>query len=115
MIEIIVEYGETLMKTGKVYYQYKSIKVCGHADNLGGTAGVKCCAGVTAIILGLYRLLNKGEHYSYEFKEGYFKLIQYDYSNKELNYYLNLVVNQLYEISKIYPQFFSEFKTIKIF
>lgn len=117
MIKVYVEYGITISNTGKEYYQYKTFIVDGHAENLNGTAGIKCCAGVTACILGLIRLLDDGDStYGYEFKNGYFRLSQNDkMANKEINYYLNLLLCQLFDIKQIYPQFFSSFETIRLY
>ena len=116
MIKVYVEYGLVVKSSGTEYYKYKTIQVSGHADNLGGTQGIKCCAGVTAVLLGLTRLLCQGENYSYELKKGYFSLTQHEpLENKELNSYINLVLCQLYDISQIYPQFFSSFETKRLF
>lgn len=116
-IKVYVEYGLVVKCSGQEYYQYKDFLVEGHADNLGGVSGVKCCAGVTAVLLGLQRLLDTQGNYKYEFRNGYFRLTQYgdEWTNKELNTYLNLVLCQLYDIKLIYPDFFSSFETKRLF
>lgn len=115
MIEVYVEYTLVTYASGREYFKYRTFNVKGHADNLGGTKGIKCCAGVTACLVGLTRLLGQGENYSYELKSGEFNFFQHgDCSNTEINHYMNLILCQLFDIYQMYPSFFSKFETVRL-
>lgn len=87
MIKVYVEYGLVIKATGDEEYHYKYFEVSGHADNVGGLRGVKCCAGISACLLGFDRLLCRGENYSYKLENGNFFLKQTEKTapDRELN------------------------------
>ena len=117
MISVYAEYGVVVKECGTEQFQYKTIEIKGHADNLEGTKGIKCCAGVSAIIIGFADTLETSNGYSYKFDNGLFTLInsESNMSDKQLNHYINLVLCQLYAVYQIYPQFFSKFETKQLF
>lgn len=107
MIEVRAVY-ERRKRSGDDYFFYYEFEVNGHANN-GTTDAIKCCAGVTAILAGLMRLGNYPD--TLELEKGHFKFVHHGNNRVDHNiqYGLNTALCQLYEVSKIYPQFFVPF------
>lgn len=94
---------------------YPLFRVSGHAND-GTINSIKCCAGVTAILSGLQRLVVGGDKDTCVLKRGYFeyrlinKHIDIIKDNIDTQYALNVALCQLFNVSKMYPSLFEKFE-----
>ena len=109
MIEVRSIYKKRKVKRGSDII-ITELKVVGHA-NSGNDVDIKCCSGVSAILFGFSKLVT-GCNETLVMEKGYFHYKTF-YSSSEMNYYLNLVVTQLYEVYRTYPSLFSKFDLIE--
>lgn len=95
-------------------YIFVKLQVTGHAD---GTTrdGIKCCAGVSSVLLGIVPFVDR-KHDEVKIGRGEFVYL-YNYAHRfinQINYFthirLMLILQQLYEIYKIYPHYFAKFE-----
>lgn len=122
MIEVKVIYTNlphTTKHTKTDFFVYREVEVKGHAEHTGYTNNTRVCAGISAITLGIIRLLD--EKHKVEYSKGYFHVhvdckIDKEFRNtcdKESVYALNTLVCQLFEIYKNYPNAFKRFDLIE--
>ena len=122
MIEVKIRYVNipfVSKHTKTDFFIYNEIEVKGHAENTGYYNNTRVCAGVSAVTLGIMRLLN--EDFKTEHHRGYFHCwtdckINQAFKNqcdRESVYALNTIVCQLYEIYKNYPNAFKRFDLIE--
>lgn len=121
MIEVIVEYRQrNIRNKNNDYFIYPYFLVKGHANNGTSTECIKVCAGVSACVMGLLRLINEQE-YSVKYKSGLFeiklsagKASDTTYVDEDTNYALNTLLCQLFDLYKNYPSQFSKFEMINV-
>lgn len=113
MITVKAKYLSRRTRDGIVVI-YTELIVEGHASN-GDMDSIKCCAGVTAVLLGFAKIVS-GAHDYVKLDKGcfYYRLWDTKCNEKETRYALDLVINQLYEIYKTYPSLFKKFELIEI-
>ena len=122
MIEVKVIYTnlpKITKHTKTDFFVYREVEVKGHAEHTGYTNNTRVCAGISAITLGIIRLLD--EQHKVEYHKGYFhvhvdRAINQEFKDvcdKESVYALNTLVCQLYEIYKNYPNAFKSFDLIE--
>lgn len=114
MIEVNIKYYTTKRGKTKKLNVYPLIEVVGHANN-GTIQSIKCCAGITAVLLGFSNCVYK-EVDNVKITKGYFKYVIYSNIayNLETMCMAHCVVSQLYVIYKTYPQFFKSFNIEKV-
>ena len=114
MISVEIQYLRKKMY-GDDAYIFTDFKVEGHAND-GSPSAIKCCAGVTAITLGLTRIMT-GLYDKLIISKGLFHYtcdgIKSGHIDWQTHYALNCMLCQLFEIQKIYPQFFKTFEMIE--
>lgn len=122
MIEVIVHYYHfsTAFKKTNDYFIYPYFMVKGHANNGTTEECMRVCSGVSACVLGLYRLFDYNQ-YEVTYKSGLFEVklrnhqkITDKYVDRDTCYALNTLLCQLFELQKLYPSQFSKFDMIEI-
>lgn len=121
MISVKCEYANYPSKSGRDYFVYTNIEVCGHADTSGmnHTTGIKVCAGVSACCYGIRRLLDENQ-FNVEIKKGYFRVWTDRSANlkqvldRDSVNALNTLICQLYELYCEYSIYFSSFDLIDV-
>lgn len=116
MIQVEVKYhnaNDTRTRNLPDYFIYTDFVVTGHASD-GTINSIKCCAGVTAILYGIRRLvsgvydtltINKGEFQYHFFGKDY-------RAERDTMYAMNTILCQLYDVYLCYPNLFSKFEMI---
>ena len=123
MIEVRIVYTNVPKITKNChadFFIYKEIEVKGHAENSGYYNNIRVCAGISAVTLGIIRLINDCQ-YQVEHRRGYFHMWTNWQINKSFKqqvdrdtvYAMNTVLCQLYEIYKNYPTAFKSFDIIE--
>lgn len=121
MIEVKVQYFHRHIKSKKKndYFIYPYFLVKGHANNGRREDCLRVCAGVSACILGVTRLLDETQ-YNVTLKSGFFEIkCQKGVSNnvhidEDTNYALNTLLCQLFDLKQMYPTQFSCFEMIEV-
>lgn len=120
MIEVICKYYNRCKKRNSTndYFVYPYFLVKGHANNGTSKECIQVCAGVSACVTGLLRLIDTTQ-YSIIFKSGHFEIkvqrsIENGYIDEDTNYALNTLLCQLYDLYKTYPNQFSRFDMIEV-
>lgn len=123
MVEVTIRYTNVpkVTKNCKAdFFIYREIEVKGHAENTGYYNNIRVCASISAVTLGISRLVNENQ-YHLEHHRGYFHLWT-DWSvnsefkkcvDKDLVYAMNTITCQLYEIYRNYPNAFKKFDLIE--
>lgn len=115
MIEVKIKYVRFQKEEQGEFYLYPFFSVKGHANKGDSYNAIKCCASVTACLLGVayQHSLDLGKGYFfYELDRlDYWKCYQ-DFKDEQLS--LNTLLFQLYKIYEIYPEQFSKFELIEI-
>lgn len=116
---IVVEVEYCNVHTGRNkqtdLFIYPTFIVKGHAND-GTINSIKCCAGVTAILSGLKRLVVGGDKDTCVLKRGYFeyrlinKKLEIIKENIDTQYALNVALCQLFNVYKMYPSLFEKFE-----
>lgn len=114
MIDIQVELVCIPLKNGNEYYHYEKFNVNGHAND-GTINSIKCCAGVTAILVGLPSqfitnnyIIEKG---NFEYWCNETDISRWD---TQTDFALNCALYQLWEVYHMYPSLFKSFKIIEV-
>lgn len=107
MIEVKITLG-TRNKTMK-YNFYKEIEVSGHAND-GTIQSIKCCASVTAMLLG-FANCECGDENKVKLEKGYFKFECRVYNDHTMCI-CDLLISQLEVLYKVYPHLFKCFNVI---
>ena len=121
MIEVLVQYRQRCIKNkNNDYFVYPYFRVKGHANNGTSMDNIKVCAGVSACVTGVLRLVDTMK-YSVKSKSGLFEITLTDskvtdktHIDEDTNYALNTLLCQLYDIFIMYPAQFSKFDMIEI-
>ena len=122
MLEVVAKYVNTphTMKNTKTdYFVYLDVEVKGHAEHTGYVNNTRVCAGVSAVTLGISRLISDDD-FHIEHRHGYYHiwtnncLSNLKWLDKESVYAINTMVCQLYEIYCNYPNAFSRFDLIDV-
>ena len=122
MIEVVAKYvniPHTTKNTKTDYFVYTDVEVKGHAGHTGYVNNTRVCAGISAVTLGINRLVSE-EDFHIEWRHGYFHiytnkcLTNLKWLDKESVYAINTMVCQLYEIYCNYEKAFSRFDLIDI-
>ena len=98
-------------------YPYFSVK--GHANNGTSKECIQVCAGITACVIGIQRLIDYTQ-YDVKCKSGLFeiehgkKVDDTTYIDMDTNYALNTLLCQLYDLRNMYPSQFSKFEMIEL-
>lgn len=122
MISVEVHYKHIRRKSNNDMYVYTDVYVNGHA-NYTGEKSMKCCASITAILMGVAQLSNQynehceisSGHFEYHLnpstikKKGKRYITTFDLDTQ---YGLNCVMYQLKVVSDVYPEFFKKFEFI---
>lgn len=117
MIEVKIKYIHKLTPVTKNdYYIFPSFIVKGHANNGESSLDcVKVCAGITACVVGIKRLLDDSQ-YDVIYRKGYFEIkakfgLRQPHCDMDTCYALNTLWCQLYDIYLMFP---SQFKSFEI-
>ena len=102
------------------FYVYPYFMVKGHANNGTSKECIQVCAGVSACVIGVLRLVNDYQ-YHVNYKSGLFEIkssvqaiSDKTYIDMDTNYALNTLLCQLYDLKLMYPNQFSRFEMIEI-
>lgn len=122
MIEVVCTYIQRCRKKDNCndFFVYPYFLVKGHANNGTSKECIQVCAGVSACVTGLLRLLDTTQ-YKITFKSGLFEIKsnktlkdEKSYIDLDTCYALNTLLCQLYDLWKMYPNQFSRFKMIEV-
>ena len=121
MISVEVTYFNNIgKKKNNDFFIYTSFVVEGHANNGTSSDCEKVCAGVSACVIGVRRLLDTTT-YEVTYDKGLFKarlrtkaIPKDQYIEIDSTYALNTLLCQLYDLSMMYPSQFSKFDMVEI-
>ena len=122
MIEVIVEYfNKKYKKQSNDMFIYPTFIVKGHANNGYSSDCIKVCAGVSACVIGIRRLIDPNQ-YDVKYEKGYFELRMRKmcsdrndiYIDMDTAYALNTLLCQLYDLNVMYPSQFSRFDMYEV-
>lgn len=119
MIEVVFHYyHKKVNNKNNDYFIYPYVRIEGHANNGTSKECIQVCAGVSACVMGIQRLLDTTQ-YNVDVKKGLFEIkmssLPYNtYIDTDTNYALNTILCILYDIWKTYPSQFSRFDIIEV-
>ena len=120
MIEVKVQYFHRHIRNkNNDYFVYPYFMVKGHANNGASIECVRVCAGVSACVVGILRLLDSSQ-YRINIKSGFFEIEtmksvdNHVFIDEDTNYALNTLLCQLYDLKQSYPTQFSSFEMIEV-
>lgn len=120
MIEVEVQYRQRCVKNkNNDYFVYPYFLVRGHANNGTSVECIRVCAGISACVIGIQRLIDYNQ-YSVKCKSGLFEIIlrkslnDHTFVDEDTNYALNTLLCQLFDLKNMYPTQFSRFDMIEI-
>lgn len=112
MIEVKAFYKKHYTKTKGAVITFDELIVVGHAND-GELNSIKCCASVTAILYGFTKVVT-GATDIVKMEKGYFHYKNFNSTgDKNTRCSLDLVIIQLYEVYKTYPNLFKTFDMIE--
>lgn len=121
MIEVEVHYYNRAVKYHKTndFFIYTYFRVKGHANNGTSEDCLRVCAGVSACVIGLNRILDR-EQFDIKYEKGLFevklktgKVNDDTFVDKDSCYGLNTLLCQLYDLNVMYPAQFLKFDMIE--
>lgn len=103
------------------FFVYTLFRVIGHANNGTHEDNIKVCAGVTTCVMGIRRLV-EDDVYSVKYDKGLFEITlrvnvlkgNGYYVPLDLNYALNTLLCQLYDLWRLYPTQFKKFDMCEV-
>ena len=109
MIDVKITYRRK--NTIEEKYEYLTLEVKGHA-NSGDMNSVKCCAGVSAILMGEAFVFDE-RYCNVKIEKGYFSYKRIK-SNEENNISVYVMICQLFNVYQTYPHLFNSFNLIDL-